>query len=75
MTAEIAVLEGMERETEMFVPFLPLELSCFRLALIGDVLAALAFIFPFVSSHSSQSFKITQKKSHFTPLPRAKPAF
>ena len=48
----------------MFVPFLPLELSCFRLALIGDVLAALAFIFPFVSSHS-QSFKIDQKSLIF----------
>ena len=61
MTAEIAILEG---RMEMFVPFLPLELSCFLLALIGDVLAALAFIFPFVSSHS-QSFKIDQKSLIF----------
>ena len=57
MTAEIAILEG---RMEMFVPFLPLELSCFLLALIGDVLACLAFIFAFVSSHS-QCMKIVPK--------------
>ena len=57
MTAEIAILEG---RMEMFVPFLPLELSCFLLALIGDVLACLAFIFAFVSSHS-QCMKTTPK--------------